>query len=137
LENLLKTISQLPHEKIITVFGCGGDRDRTKRPIMGEIATNMSDLVIATSDNPRSEDPLEILKEIESGLRNGSAPYNIVPDRRQAIGSAVSTAGKGDVVVIAGKGHEDYQIIGGRVIPFDDRKLAFGLIRERLESGRK
>ncbi len=84
LENLLRTVTLLPHEKRITVFGCGGDRDRTKRPIMGEIAASMSDLVIATSDNPRSENPLDILSEIEPGLRKGVAPYKIIPDRRQA-----------------------------------------------------
>jgi UDP-N-acetylmuramoyl-L-alanyl-D-glutamate--2,6-diaminopimelate ligase len=137
LENLLKTASQLPHEKLITIFGCGGDRDRTKRPIMGTIAAAMSDSVVATSDNPRSENPLDILKEIEPGLRKGPAPYTVLPDRRQAIESAVLAARKGDVVVIAGKGHEDYQIIGSRVIPFDDRKVAFDLIRERLESEKK
>ncbi len=137
LENLLKTASQLPHQKLITVFGCGGDRDRTKRPIMGEIAAAMSDLVLATTDNPRSEDPLTILEEIETGLRKGPAPYKMMPDRRQAIESAVSAARTGDVVVIAGKGHEDYQIIGSRVIPFDDRKMAFELIRERLSLDRQ
>jgi UDP-N-acetylmuramoyl-L-alanyl-D-glutamate--2,6-diaminopimelate ligase len=134
LENLLKTVSQLPHEKLITVFGCGGDRDRTKRPIMGEIATRLSNYVIATSDNPRSEDPLNILKEIELGLRKGSAPYKIISDRRRAIETALSMAQTGDAVVIAGKGHEDYQIIGSKVIPFDDRKLAAELIRELLKS---
>jgi UDP-N-acetylmuramoyl-L-alanyl-D-glutamate--2,6-diaminopimelate ligase len=99
---------------------------------MGEIATRASDLVLATSDNPRSEDPLEILREIEPGLRKGPAPYQIIPDRRQAIESAISMARKGDAVVIAGKGHEDYQIIGGQVLPFDDRKMALDLIRERM-----
>jgi UDP-N-acetylmuramoyl-L-alanyl-D-glutamate--2,6-diaminopimelate ligase len=133
LENLLETVSQLPHKKRITVFGCGGDRDRTKRKIMGEIASNGSDYVFATSDNPRSENPLDILKEIESGLRKGSTPFKIVPDRRMAIDSALSMAGTGDVVVIAGKGHEDYQIIGKNVIQFDDRKLARELIQERME----
>jgi UDP-N-acetylmuramoyl-L-alanyl-D-glutamate--2,6-diaminopimelate ligase len=133
LENLLKTVSQLPHEKLITVFGCGGDRDRTKRPIMGEIATKMSDFVFATSDNPRSENPLDILNEIEAGLRRGPAPYKVIPDRRQAIRTAVWTAAAGDIVVIAGKGHEDYQIIGTAVLPFDDRKLARELIQERMK----
>ena len=134
LENLLNTVSRLPHVKLITVFGCGGDRDRTKRPIMGEIAVRMSDRVLATSDNPRTEDPLQILAEIEAGLRKGPAPYEIVPDRRKAIETAVSIARKGDVVVIAGKGHEDYQILGDRTIPFDDRKLAAELIRELLRT---
>jgi UDP-N-acetylmuramoyl-L-alanyl-D-glutamate--2,6-diaminopimelate ligase len=132
LENLLKTVSQLPHARIISIFGCGGDRDRTKRPIMGEIATRMSDFVIATSDNPRSEDPSAILKEIEPGLRKGSAPYEIQPDRRQAIEAAISMANKGDIVVIAGKGHEDYQIIGDKILHFDDREVAKELIRERI-----
>ncbi len=134
LENLLRTVSRLPHKRLITIFGCGGDRDRTKRPIMGEIAARLSDLVLATSDNPRSENPLDILNEIEPGLRKGPAPYKIIPDRRQAIESAVYMACPEDVVVIAGKGHEDYQIIGGRFLPFDDRKLAGELIRERLKN---
>jgi UDP-N-acetylmuramoyl-L-alanyl-D-glutamate--2,6-diaminopimelate ligase len=133
LENLLDTVSRLPHEKLITVFGCGGDRDKTKRPIMGKIAVKMSDFVLATSDNPRSEDPLEILTEIETGMRKATAPYKIVPDRREAIKTAVTMARKGDVVVIAGKGHEDYQILRDRTIPFDDRKLARELIRELLQ----
>jgi UDP-N-acetylmuramoyl-L-alanyl-D-glutamate--2,6-diaminopimelate ligase len=133
LENLLKTVSRLPHARVITVFGCGGDRDRTKRPIMGKIAINLSDLVLATSDNPRSEDPLDILAEIEPGLKSGSAQYEIIPDRQRAIHRAISIAHKGDIVVIAGKGHEDYQIIGNRVIPFDDRKQARELIEKRLE----
>ena len=135
LDNLLKTVALLPHRRIITVFGCGGDRDRTKRPVMGEIAVRTSDLVIATSDNPRSEDPLEILKEIEPGLQKGPAPYRIEPDRRRAIESAIAEARKGDFVLIAGKGHEDYQIIGSRVIAFDDRKLAREYIQARMQQG--
>jgi UDP-N-acetylmuramoyl-L-alanyl-D-glutamate--2,6-diaminopimelate ligase len=134
LENVLNTVSQLPHEKIITVFGCGGDRDRTKRPIMGEIAVRMSDFVLATSDNPRSEDPLAILKEIETSLHKGPAAYKIEPDRRKAIKFAVTMARKGDVVVIAGKGHEDYQILGDRTIHFDDREVAGELIRDLLRT---
>jgi UDP-N-acetylmuramoyl-L-alanyl-D-glutamate--2,6-diaminopimelate ligase len=134
LENVLKTVSQLPHEKIITVFGCGGNRDRSKRPIMGEIAVRMSDIVIATSDNPRSEDPVEILKEIETGMHSGPAPYSLEPDRRKAMEAAISMARKGDVVVIAGKGHEDYQILGNRTIHFDDREVAGELIRERIKT---
>jgi UDP-N-acetylmuramyl-tripeptide synthetase len=129
LENLLHTVSQLPHKKLITVFGCGGDRDKTKRPIMGEIAVRMSDFVLATSDNPRSEDPLEILKEIEVGMGQGPAPYKIVQDRCAAIAEAVAAACTGDVVVIAGKGHEDYQILGDQKIHFDDREVARKLIR--------
>ena len=130
LENLLNTVSQLPHGALITVFGCGGDRDRTKRPIMGEIAARMSSFVLATSDNPRSENPLKILGEIGAGVRKGPAPFRIVPERREAIKSALSMGRKGDVVLIAGKGHEDYQILGDCTIPFDDRKVAAELIRE-------
>jgi len=134
LENLLNTVSQLPHAKLITVFGCGGDRDRTKRPIMGEIAVRMSDFVFATSDNPRSEDPMAILGEIETGMRRGPAPYKIVPDRRKAIESALSVARKWDVVVIAGKGHEDYQILGSQTVHFDDREVARELISELVKT---
>jgi UDP-N-acetylmuramoyl-L-alanyl-D-glutamate--2,6-diaminopimelate ligase len=134
LENLLKTVSQLPHKRVITVFGCGGDRDRTKRPIMGAIAAAMSDVVVATSDNPRSEDPLAILEEIKIGVHQGPAPYEIVPDRSRAIERAISMARKGDVVVIAGKGHEDYQILGTRTIHFDDREVAWDLIRKNSKS---
>jgi UDP-N-acetylmuramoyl-L-alanyl-D-glutamate--2,6-diaminopimelate ligase len=124
LEKLLQTVSDLPHGRIITVFGCGGDRDRKKRPIMGEVAARLSDLVVATSDNPRTEDPAVILEEIEAGLKRGPAPYRIIPDRRAAVGHAVSIARDTDVVLIAGKGHEDYQIIGTRAFPFDDRVVA-------------
>jgi len=137
LENLLQTVNQLPHGRLITVFGCGGDRDRTKRPIMGEIATRLSDYVFATSDNPRTEDPLRILKEIEPGMRKGAAPYSIVPDRRSAIESAIEMAHAGDAVVIAGKGHEDYQILGTNVIAFDDRKVAADIVRRRLDKAKE
>lgn len=124
LAKLLETVAELPHRRVITVFGCGGDRDRRKRPLMGEIAGRLSDQVIATSDNPRSEDPLAILAEIEPGLRRAGAPYRIEPDRRRAITLAISMARPGDAVVIAGKGHEDYQIVGTQVLPFDDRAVA-------------
>jgi UDP-N-acetylmuramoyl-L-alanyl-D-glutamate--2,6-diaminopimelate ligase len=128
LAKLLETVRSLPHKRLTTVFGCGGDRDRTKRPIMGEIAARMSDRVIATSDNPRSEDPLEILLEIEPGLKKGPAGYEMLADRRAAIAAALTGAGEGDAVVIAGKGHEAYQVIGSQVLPFDDRAVARELI---------
>jgi len=134
LEKLLRTVRELPHNRIITLFGCGGDRDRVKRPLMGEIAGRLSDQVVATSDNPRSEDPLRILSEIEPGLRPTGTPYTIDPDRRGAIGAALSAAQTGDVVVLAGKGHEDYQIVGTQVLPFDDRLVAREFI---LELGRQ
>ncbi len=135
LENLLRTAQSVPHRRIVTVFGCGGDRDRTKRPVMGEIAARGSDIVIATSDNPRTEDPLAILSEIEPGLRRGGARYEIISDRRAAIGRAVSLAGPDDIVLIAGKGHEDYQIIGDATLPFDDRAVAREAIRSTNDAG--
>ncbi len=124
LEKLLQTVRALPHERVITVFGCGGDRDRTKRPLMGAAAVRMSDYVVATSDNPRSEDPLAILGEIKTGLEERTGAYEINPDRREAIGRALSLARPGDAVVIAGKGHETYQLAGNEVLPFDDRVVA-------------
>ena len=115
-------------KRVITVFGCGGDRDRTKRPKMGQAAAEGSDFVVATSDNPRSEDPLAILAEIEPGLKAGykshSNGYVIEPDRTTAIGLALKTAAQGDVVLIAGKGHEKEQILADRTIPFDDAEVA-------------
>jgi len=132
LETLLETVRHLPHRKLVTVFGCGGDRDRGKRPVMGEIAARLSDFVIATSDNPRSENPLSILGEIEPGLKKGPAAYEIASDRREAIAAALDRAGDGDAVVIAGKGHETTQVIGTQVLPFDDRSVARELIAERL-----
>ncbi len=138
LENILKTARQLPHGRLITVFGCGGDRDRGKRPLMGEIAAILSDLVVVTSDNPRTEDPRRIIAEIEEGVQKVLRPgaYAVLPDRRQAIAYAVRTASRGDLVVIAGKGHEDYQIIGTARFPFDDRIEAARAIEERL-AGKK
>jgi UDP-N-acetylmuramoyl-L-alanyl-D-glutamate--2,6-diaminopimelate ligase len=135
LERTLGTISSLPHRRIITVFGCGGDRDKTKRPVMGEIASRLSDFVVATSDNPRSEDPARILSEIEPGLRAGSAGYRLIVDRREAIGDAIRRAEARDVVLIAGKGHEDYQVIGARTLSFDDRVVARELLTQRLNPG--
>ncbi|HEV7699564.1 MAG TPA: UDP-N-acetylmuramoyl-L-alanyl-D-glutamate--2,6-diaminopimelate ligase [Pyrinomonadaceae bacterium] len=124
LLNTLSTARDLTTGRIITVFGCGGDRDRSKRAPMGQAAAKFSDLVIVTSDNPRNEDPLTIIAEIEEGLKGGGIPYEIVPDRRKAIEYAVSAATAGDVVIIAGKGHETYQIIGEDKFHFDDREVA-------------
>ncbi len=124
LEKLLETVGHLPHGKVITVFGCGGDRDRTKRPVMGRIAERLSEHVIITSDNPRTEDPLAILKEIRAGLNEEPATHESIPDRREAIRRAIGMARPGDVVVIAGKGHETYQVIGREAVPFDDRAVA-------------
>jgi len=130
LLNTLKTARDLTGGQIITVFGCGGDRDKTKRAPMGEVAGTHSDLVIVTSDNPRTENPLKILSEIEVGLKQTNCPYLVISDRREAIHRAIQKAGRGDVVLIAGKGHETYQIVGSEKFHFDDREIA----REALEN---
>ncbi len=137
LQQVLKALRALNFTRIITVFGCGGDRDRTKRPLMGQAAAQGSDLVIVTSDNPRTEDPLAIIAHIEEGLKDlGYHPLNVsevtaarqgylaVPDRRQAIRLAIEIGASGDVILLAGKGHETYQILGTRRVHFDDREEA-------------
>jgi len=137
LKNLLETARPLAAGRIITVFGCGGDRDRTKRPLMGAVAARLSDLVVVTSDNPRSEDPGEIIEQIKRGIvspddRNGGrgrprpkdTPCLAIADRKEAIERAVREARPGDLILIAGKGHEKYQVIGERVLPFDDVEVA-------------
>lgn len=116
--------------RVITVFGCGGDRDRTKRPKMGKAAGEGSDLVVATSDNPRSEDPLAILAEIEPGLKVTGVRYQVEPDRAEAIRMALSAAQPHDVVLIAGKGHEREQILADRTVPFDDVETALSILRQ-------
>jgi UDP-N-acetylmuramoyl-L-alanyl-D-glutamate--2,6-diaminopimelate ligase len=134
LENALKTIREFAEGRVITVFGCGGDRDRTKRPIMGRIAAHYSDYVYVTSDNPRSEDPEAILRDIVPGIAaTGMAPdrYEAIADRRLAIQLAIDRAGLHDVVLIAGKGHETYQEIQGVKHDFDDRRVAEEAIRRR------
>ncbi len=118
LENVLRTLRETASRRLIAVFGCGGDRDRGKRPQMGAVAARYADFTYVTSDNPRSEDPRRIIEEILPGV--GSAPHAVQTDRRAAIEDAVAQAGAGDVVVIAGKGHETYQIVGSEVLPFDD-----------------
>ncbi len=125
LKRLLLAVRDLTDRKIILVFGCGGDRDRGKRAPMGKVAGSLSDIAIATSDNPRSEDPEAILAEVEAGLvASGATKYLKVADRREAIRTAIDLANPGTVVVIAGKGHERIQVIGDRSIPFDDRDVA-------------
>jgi UDP-N-acetylmuramoyl-L-alanyl-D-glutamate--2,6-diaminopimelate ligase len=116
--------------RVITLFGCGGDRDRTKRPLMGRAAAELSDYVVLTSDNPRSEDPIDIMNDALVGLRRFDTPHAVEPDRARAIKIALEHAAKGDVVLIAGKGHETQQIFRDRTIHFDDRETA----REALRS---
>lgn len=126
VENVLKTARKIAKKKIIAVFGCGGDRDRTKRPIMGRLAAELADVVIATSDNPRSEDPEFILNEVETGVKEkiGNKQHEKIVDRRQAIFRAVALAQTDDIVVILGKGHENYQILKDKTIHFDDKEVA-------------
>ncbi len=129
LENVLKCLKGLVTGRLICVFGCGGNRDKSKRPVMGEKATRICDEVFITSDNPRKEKPEDIIREIEKGVL-GKTNYSIIEDRRRAIHSALRVATEGDIVVIAGKGHEDYQIIGNEVLHFDDTEVALEGIQE-------
>ena len=136
LRNLLETARPMAQRKLITVFGAGGDRDRTKRPLMGMVAARLSDVVVITSDNPRSEDPARIIEDVNRGAsqetRQSGAEVMTIVDRREAIERAIARAETGDVVLIAGKGHEKYQEVGGWTVPFDDVKVA----REALEARR-
>jgi len=135
LEKVLQCARTLCQGRLLTVFGCGGDRDPRKRPIMGRIGSLMSDVSIITSDNPRSEDPLAIIEQIAGGVPpDARGRVRCVPDRREAIHAAIAEAHAGDVVVIAGKGHEDYQILRDRTIHFDDREVAAEAIRAVLHS---
>lgn len=134
LENILKTGRQIVENRLITVFGCGGDRDRTKRPRMGEIAARYSDFCIATSDNPRSEEPEQIIADILPGMNKvENSRYAVIVDRREAIRHAVHLAKEGDLIIIAGKGHETYQLVKDRVLHFDDREVAREFLKGKLE----
>ena len=132
LENLIRTARELnPKGRIITLFGCGGGKDRTKRPVMGEVTGRMSDLTILSSDNPRQEDPLKIISDIIVGLQKTAGKYLIEPDREKAIGVAMDEARAGDIVLLAGKGHENYQILADKTLEFDDRDVARRALRDR------
>ena len=148
LRRVIESLSAFKRGRLFTVFGCGGDRDRGKRPRMGDAATTHGDVTIVTSDNPRTEDPLEIIREIEAGIRvpkfttardpsshRNERGYLVIPDRAEAICAAISMAEPTDIVLIAGKGHEDYQIVGARRLPFDDRIIARQALAQ-LEKGR-
>jgi UDP-N-acetylmuramoyl-L-alanyl-D-glutamate--2,6-diaminopimelate ligase len=147
LKNLLETARPLAHGRVVTVFGCGGDRDRTKRPLMGAVAARLSDLVIVTSDNPRSEDPERIIDEIRRGIvmpadrvapkgQQKGTPSLAIVDRREAIEKAIKDARRGDLVLIAGKGHEKYQVIGDKTLPFDDVDVARAALARRRSGSR-
>jgi UDP-N-acetylmuramoyl-L-alanyl-D-glutamate--2,6-diaminopimelate ligase len=129
LRNVIRAGRELSPRRLITLFGCGGDRDRTKRPLMGAAAAELSDFVVLTSDNPRSEDPLAIMNDAMVGLRRYDTPHVAEPDREKAVRRAIEEAGPGDLVLITGKGHEDYQVLRDRTIPFDDREVARRILR--------
>jgi UDP-N-acetylmuramoyl-L-alanyl-D-glutamate--2,6-diaminopimelate ligase len=132
LESLIRTARELnPKGRVITLFGCGGGKDRTKRPVMGEAAGRLSDLTILSNDNPKMEDPLKIISDIVVGVQKTNGKYMIEPDREKAIGLAIDQAREGDIVLLAGKGHEDYQILADRTLKFDDRDQARRALRER------
>jgi UDP-N-acetylmuramoyl-L-alanyl-D-glutamate--2,6-diaminopimelate ligase len=128
LKNILTTVREFTKGRLISVFGCGGDRDKTKRPIMGEIASRLSDITIITSDNPRTEEPQTIIKEITKGVVKEN--YVVIESRREAIKKAMTLAKKDDIIVIAGKGHEDYQELKDKVIHFDEREVIADIIKE-------
>ena len=123
LENLLKTVRGFASGRVVTLFGCGGDRDHAKRPIMGEIAGRFSDFAIVTSDNPRSENPMDIIASVEEGVKKSGCEYIVIENRREAIEYALKNANRNDVIILAGKGHENYQEINGGKHPFDEKEI--------------
>ena len=123
LRNILSAVREIASGRIILVFGCGGDRDKLKRPEMGKIAGELSNIAVVTSDNPRNENPLLIINDILCGMEKSKAKIAVIENRRQAIEFALSKAKKGDIVLLAGKGHETYQVIGDTKIPFDERQI--------------
>ena len=123
LKNILSTFKEFEKTRLIAVFGCGGDRDKTKRPKMGKIAAEIADFVIVTSDNPRTEDPIAIIDDILVGMKDSKTPYKVIPDRISAINFAIQNAEKDDIIVLAGKGHETYQILKDKTIHLDEREI--------------
>ena len=123
LENIINTVRGYATGRVVTLFGCGGDRDKTKRPIMGKIASDLSDFVIVTSDNPRTEEPKAIINDILAGMKDAKAPYTVIENRQEAICWAMDNAEKGDIIILAGKGHETYQIFGKNKVHFDEREV--------------
>ena len=136
LQNILSAVKSYTKGRVISVFGCGGDRDSRKRPIMGEISGNVADYTIITSDNPRTEEPEKIVKEIEEGIKKTNAKYEVIVDRTEAIKKAISIAQKEDIIVLSGKGHEPYQEINGKKYPFDERKIVRNIINKKDKKGK-
>ena len=123
LENILTTIRTYAKGRIVTLFGCGGDRDKTKRPKMAQVVAKLSDYAIVTSDNPRTEDPAAIIRDILVGLEGSDLPHTVIENRKEAIGYAIKNAQPDDLILLAGKGHEDYQILGTTKIHFDEKEI--------------
>ena len=136
LENILSAVKSYTMGRVICVFGCGGDRDSKKRPLMGAISGNIADYTIITSDNPRTEDPEKIVEQIEEGIKKTKGKYTCIVDRKEAIREAISMANKRDIIVLAGKGHEPYQEINHKTYPFDERVIVKEIIKE-MESKKK
>lgn len=130
LEKVLKTLKPVTRGRLIALFGCGGDRDKLKRPIMGRIAADNADLVVVTSDNPRTEDPDEIIREIVAGMKDKRTPTKVICDRREAIAWAIDNAAPGDVLLLAGKGHEDYQVVGHEKHHMDEREIVSDCLKK-------
>ncbi len=130
LKNILKTVREFAKGRVIALFGCGGDRDHQKRPIMGKIGGQLADYCVLTSDNPRSEDPMQILNAIEEGIKPLGKPYTVIENRKEAIRYAMNMAQEGDIIVLAGKGHETYQEIMGVKRPFDEKQVVQEILRE-------
>lgn len=130
LEKVLKTLKPVTRGRLIALFGCGGDRDKLKRPIMGRIAADNADLVVVTSDNPRTEDPDEIIREIVAGMKDKRTPTKVICDRREAIAWAIDNAAQGDVLLLAGKGHEDYQVVGHKKHHMDEREIVADCLKK-------
>jgi len=137
LENILQAVESYTRGRVICVFGCGGDRDKAKRPVMGEISGRIADFTIITTDNPRTEEPEAIIADIEKGIKKTKTNYKVIVDRKEAIKEAIKMASKIDMIVLAGKGHEPYQEINGEMLPFDERKIVNDIINEMLENEKK
>ena len=136
LQNILQAVRSYTKGRVISVFGCGGDRDTRKRPIMGEISGKIADYTIITSDNPRTENPEAIVKEIEEGIKKTKGKYEVIVDRIEAITKAIQMANKTDIIVLAGKGHEPYQEINGVKHPFDERIIVNDIISKINKKGK-
>lgn len=129
LLKIMQTLNEVKKGRLVTVFGCGGERDKTKRPIMGRLAVENSDKVIVSSDNPRSEDPEEIIKDVMVGIEGSDVPVETIADREEAVRHAIMTAQPGDMILLAGKGHETYQVLKDETIHLDEREIVADAIK--------